>query len=210
MADITPGQFPTDPTFTTVNFKTVTPSLTTVTNSGKMRRVGYGVSFYSFDVQYPPLTPIDAREVQGFLGATLGTLFSFEIVLPKLSYSVSANAVTANATVTTANAISWGANAVMLSNCGANKTILYAGEYFRFANHSKVYMCTNRNTGVQSNAAGYATLTFSGSCVTSVPAGQRVQIDAVPFTVVQAEQEQTQEVSYGGLTTMKLSMREVW
>lgn len=210
MADISPGQFPTDPTFSTVNFKVNTPAILTETNAGKVRRASFGHSYYSFDVEYPPLTPQEAREVQGFVEVAHGPLYSFEIVLPKVSYSISANAATANTTVTTAAAIAYGATEVLLSNCGANKTIMYAGDYFKFANHSKVYMCTNRNTGVQSNAAGYATLSFSGVGVTSVPSGTRLTIDAVPFTVILAEQTHSYEVSYGGMTSLKLSMREVW
>jgi hypothetical protein len=96
---------------------------------------------------------------------------------------------------------------VTVSNCGNNKQILRAGDYFRFANHSKVYMAT---ADVTSNGSGAANILFSGSAVTSVTSGTRLQIQDVPFTVVLAEDAQSYDVGYGGISSLSLSMREVW
>ena len=207
MADISPGQFPTNPSFESVNFRIVTPTIVSETNSGKLRRVGYGHSYYTFDVKYPYLTYNQAGTVNSFVATAQGPLFSFEIVLPEVSYSDAPDAVTANATITTSGNLTYGAKTMTVSNCGANKTVMQPGDYFKFANHSKVYMCT---TTVTSNGSGVANVTFSGSLVTNVPSGTRMTITAVPFTVVLAEQTQEYMVSTRGITNLTLSMREVW
>jgi hypothetical protein len=166
MASLT-TQFPQNPSFQTVDFKLNTPSQTTETNSGKVRRTGYGVSYYSFDVRYPSLTPLEAGTVQGFVAQTYGPQLSFEIVLPEVSYSKSTNKPTTrvrvgaeNTSIGATNLI--GAKAVQLENCGSLKRVLAAGDFFKFSGHSKVYMCVSP---CDSDNAGNATLYFSGSAV---------------------------------------------
>jgi hypothetical protein len=212
MADLQ-AQYPSNPGFNTVNFVLNTPSQISETNSGKIRRTGYGVSYYSFEVQYPSLTPLQAGTVTGFLSQTFGPQLSFEIVLPIISYSKSTNQPTTNCTVTAAdtnigatNAI--GAKVVKLTNCGANKFVLAAGDLFKFSNHSKVYMCS---APCSSDGSGNATLFFSGSLVSPIVSGTTTIVrNAVPFTCVLSEDTQQWDVGQGGMTTIRVAMRETW
>lgn len=169
MADLT-TQFPSSPEFQAVNFKLNTPSQTTETNSGKVRRTGYGVSYYSFEVQYPSLTPLEAGTVQGFVAQTFGPQLSFEIILPQISYSKSTTQPTTRVRVVTADAPNGftntiGVKKIKLENCGSSKRVLAAGDFFKFGNHSKVYMCVSP---CDSDFAGNATLFFSGSLTNNV------------------------------------------
>lgn len=208
MADISPGQFPQTPSFNAVNFRINTPTITSETNAGKIRRVGLGHSFYTFEARYPPLTLGQMGQVTGFLATAMGPMYSFEIVLPELSYSKAPDCVQANNVVTTSASMSPGARSVTLSNGGANKTILVAGDFVRFNNHSKIYMVTQ---DVTTGAGGTATLNFSGAAVTSVSSGTKLWItNGVPFTVILDSPEQNFDVGIGGISTMNLSMREVW
>ena len=212
MADLA-TQFPASPSFQAVNFKLNTPSQVTETNSGKVRRTGYGVSYYSFDVVYPQLTPVDAGTVTGFVAQTFGPQFSFEIVLPEISYTKSTNppatvpaVAAADTGIGATNQI--GAKVVKLTNCGANKRVLAAGDFFKFSNHNKVYMCVSP---CDSNSSGAATLYFSGSLVSAITQSTTtLTLTAVPFTVVLSEGLQEWDVGIGGMTSMKLQMREVW
>jgi len=212
MADLA-TQFPSNPSFQAVNFKLNTPSQVTETNSGKVRRTGYGVSYYSFDVEYPQLTPVDAGTVTGFVAQTFGPQFSFEIILTEISYSKSTNppatvpaVAAADTGIGATNQI--GAKVVKLTNCGANKCVLAAGDFFKFSNHNKVYMCVSP---CDSNGSGNATLYFSGSLVSAITQSTTtLTLTAVPFTVVLSEGLQQWDVGIGGITSMKLSMREVW
>ena len=204
MADLA-TQFPANPSFESINFRTNTPTQLSNTMSGKIRRVGMGVTFYSWEVKYPSLTRLEAGTVKGFLAQALGPQFSFEILLPKLSYSALSDQ-TASVPRLSAT-MAQGATSVTLTNCGANKNVLAAGDHFIFNNHSKVYMCASPCV---SNGSGAATLYFSGPSVQSVPLSTNLTITAVPFTAIIAEDAQEFEVGYGGISTMTVSMREVW
>lgn len=203
MADLA-TQYPSTPSFASVNFKTNTPTQLTNTMTGKIRRVGMGVSYYSWEVKYPNLTRLEAGSVKGYLAQALGPQFSFEIVLPTLSYSALTNQ-TANVPRSAAAAI--GSTSTTLTNCGANAQVLASGDYFKFANHTKVYQCVAPCTA---NGSGVATLYFSCPLVTAVPLNTNLTITAVPFTAILAEEAQEFEAGYGGITTMTVSMREVW
>jgi hypothetical protein len=203
MADLF-TQFPTDPVGSAVNFKVNTPTQLTETMSGKIRRIGMGVSYYSWEMSYTNLTPLQAGSITGYLGQTLGPQFSFEIILPRVSQSKAPNQTT-EAPIASAAPI--GANNVFLSNCGANKNVLAAGDFFRFNNHTKVYMCV---APCVSNSSGNATLFFSCPLVQAVGAITGVTINNVPFTAILEEEAQEWEIGFGGITNLSLAMREVY
>jgi hypothetical protein len=204
MADITSSQFPTTPSFSAVNFETVTPILTSETNSGKVRRAGFGHSYYTFDAQYPTLTYNEAQTILGWLAQTAGQLFSFEIVLPLVSQSRATNT---SATLTTSANVTAGARSVTLSGLGNTQNVLKAGDFFKFSTHTKVYQCA---ADVTSSAGGTATLSFSGGAVTSVTSGATITRYNVPFTVTQTEDSGSVEYGPGGLARLSVKMREVW
>lgn len=204
MADLA-TQYPSNPSFQSINFRTNTPTQISNTMSGKLRRIGMGVSFYSWEVQYPQMTRLQAGTVKGFVAQALGAQFSFEIVLPTLSYSALTDQ-TSNVPQLSATA-AIGSTSIALSNCGANKNVLAAGDYFKINNGTKVYQCVSPCV---SNGSGVATLYFSGPLVKAAPSGTQLTITAVPFTAVLVEDAQEFDVGIGGITSMSLSMREVW
>ena len=212
MADLA-TQYPTDPVFEAVNFKLVTPSQVTETNSGKVRRTGYGVSYYTWEASYSTLTPLEAGTVTGYLAQTFGPQLSFEIILPQISYTKLSNQTTNTVTVGSTNSgigatNTVGAKVVKLTGCGANKPVLAAGDFFKFSNHSKVYMCVSPCTA---DINGNATLYFSGSLTNTIVSGTTtLTITAVPFTAILSEDVQEWSVGYGGLTTLRVGMRENW
>ena len=212
MADLA-TTYPTTPQASTIDFSLVTPSQTTETNSGKVRRTGYGVSFYRAKLTYPPLTALQAGTIKGYLAQAYGPQLSFEIVLPEISYSSLTNQTTNTCTVGATNSgigatNTVGAKAVQLTGCGNTKTVLAAGDYFKFSNHSKVYMCVSPCT---SDSAGAATLYFSGSLTNTIVNGTTtVTITAVPFTMILDNNLQEWTVGNSGITNIEVSMREDW
>ena len=203
MADLA-TQFPASPEFAAVNFKVNTPTQTSETFSGKIRRVGFGVSYYSWEARYGNLAPLDAGTVNGFVAQTLGPQFSFEIIIPEISYTKAPNQ-TSSVPVAATGAV--GATSITLSGCGNTKNVLAAGDFFKFNNHTKVYMAT---APCVSNSGGAATLFFSCPLVSAVTNGTGVKITAVPFTAILQEDSQSFDVGLGGITTMTLQMREVF
>lgn len=169
MADLS-TTYPTSPSFSAVKFTLNTPSQTTTTNSGKVRRTGYGVSYFSWEVQYPSLTALETGTVTGYLAQTFGPQLSFEILLPHISYTRLASQTTdrvyvgsVNSGIGATNAI--GAKVVNVEGAGSNEDILAAGDYFKFTNHSKVYKCVSPCTA---DINGDAQLFFSGSLVNEI------------------------------------------
>lgn len=197
--------FPINPGFVTASFKINTPSQVSETFSGKIRRVGLGISFYTWDIKYANLLPVDAGTITGFVSQTLGRQFSFEIIMPTISYSKAPNQTTSVPVVNGTKSI--GSTTITLSGCGTSKNVLAAGDFFKFSNHSKVYMCVSPCV---SNSSGVAILYFSCPLTTSVPSSSTVVITAVPFTAILSEDVQSFEIGQGGITNLSLSMREVW
>lgn len=195
------GTFPSTPSFESINFQINTPTLVTETVSGKRQRVGMGHQFYSFTVKYPRVTQFQIGPALAFVSAQYGPLESFQIVLPELSYSKNPNIV--SNTVTTTASASIGNNTVTVAGGLSTGTFLAAGDFFKFANHTKVYMCT----------ADYILgepLYFAGSLVEAVPAGTQIIYQDVPFTVMMDNEIQQYSTGLGGITTLSIDMREVW
>ena len=63
---------------------------------------------------------------------------------------------------------------------------------------------------LNSDANGRGTLNFAGGVVAAVPVGTGITTTAVPFTVCLDSSVQEYSVSYGGMSTMSLGLREVW
>jgi hypothetical protein len=195
------GTYPASPAFNTVDFKINTPTLVTQTNSGKSRRVGMGHSFYTFTVKHTNLTRNDTGPIIGFVAQQYGPLESFQVVLPEISYSKVADQTTT--TVTTSANVFAGVDQVAVTGVATGKNLLRAGDYFKFANHSKVYMCAV--TWTSGNP-----LYFSGSLVSNVPSGTQIVYNAVPFTVILENGVQEYTTGMGGITSLSLDMRETW
>jgi hypothetical protein len=212
MADIT-SQFPNTPSFQTVDFKVITPTITSETTSGKKRRVGQGISYYTWTAKYSPLTPRDAGPIIGFIRYAEGPLYSFEVVLPEISFTKCFSQPTGNVSVRSNIAIGSSNVLITTTNTGTGE-VLRAGDYFKFANHSKVYQAViNCNTDANTNATygtGNTVLTFASPTVSNVPAGTNLTITNVPFTAIIDSAEQDITVGFGGMTELEIQMREVW
>lgn len=213
MADLT--QYPTTTQFEAVAFKVNTPSIVSETFSGKIRRVGVGVSYYTFTVKHTQMTPFEAGPYQGFVSQCFGPQLSFTIVLPRISFTkiVGTQASSAATSATVAAGVKQVAIACGGGNAG--RKILRVGDFFKFNNHDKVYQCAapsndGTNEHCIADGSGNATLFFSGSLVAAVPSGTALTINTVPFTVILSEDVQEFQVGLGGITSMSLDMREVF
>jgi len=201
------GTYPSSPEFTSVDFKINTPTQTTETVNGRKRRSGFGVSYYSFAGKYASLTPSQAASVTSFIAKQYGQLESFQVVLPKISYNKAADYAQAVGNAKVKTAASKGAFSVALKGLGNNKAVFKAGDFFKFAGHSKVYMVTD---DVTSNGSGEATLYFSAKLVVNVVVDEVLVINAVPFTVILDQDVDEFTVANGGMTNIEVSFREVW
>jgi hypothetical protein len=204
MADLA-GFFPNTPGFSAIDFTVNAPTLTTETNSGKTRRVGYGHQFYSWKLSYPPLSQSQLAPTAGFLAQTYGPLLSFEIVLPEISYTSLAGQTTQ--TITTSQTRAVGEKDVTIAGASGIENILAAGDFFKFSGHSKVYQCVANCT---SASDGTATLYFAGGLTTALASAETLTITQTPFTAVRENDAHQVTVGLGGLSQLQIDMRETW
>ena len=128
-------------------------------------------------------------------------------MLPRISYNKAADYAQAVGNAKVKTAAAKGVYQVVLKALGANKTVIKAGDFFKFNGHSKVYMCTD---DVVSSAGGEATIFFSGKLVVNVAVDEVLTINAVPFTVILDQDADEFTVANGGMTNIEVSFREVW
>lgn len=205
MADLATA-WPDTVGFRAVNFRINTPTQLSETFSGKLRRVGLGISYYSWEAVYANLVPIDAGTVLGYVAQAQGPQFSFEILLPHVSFTNLPNQT--SSTPRLSATAPQGSTSVSLTNCGSNGQVLAAGDFFKFNDHSKVYMCA---APCIADGSGNATLFFTSPTVQAVSSSTELTINTVRFTAVLEDTEQEYGVGFGGIVgEMSFNMREVW
>ena len=205
MADLS-GYYPMTVQPYTINLTTNTPAQTTTSFSGKTFRTAFGAQYYEAELKYNTLKQSEFRAINAFIGQAFGPTFSFEIVMPEISYTTLANQT--GSTPSTTASYAKGVKQVSIDGCGANGKVLGAGDYFKFANHSKVYQAAADCTA---NSSGVATLFFAGSLVEAVPNNTSLTITAVPFTMILQENNSGFQTGVGGLVGgFSIKMREVF
>jgi len=200
------GNFPTDPGFSTVNFKLNNVVKQTQTASGRTTRVAIGTTLWSGTLVFPPMTLTEFSPIQGFVALAQGGLNEFDIVIPTVSDSASENAPFLNAinVDATHNA---GETAIEVdSDLGGAGNILKAGDIIRFPNHTKVYMCT---TDVNTDTAGTATMNISPPLLQTVVAGQSITFNEVPIRMVLANEVQEFGYRTDRLVEYEIDVQEV-
>jgi hypothetical protein len=198
------GTLPASPEPTQVKFDLQTPVIKTTTISGKTRRVAMGIQYYTMTLRYGSMTSDSLRPLQAFLASQYGGYDSFQVVLPKISYRKATDTLT---TPYATEATVVGSTSIKMTSSSLNKTALKAGDFFKFENHSKVYMA---NADWSTGSTGTSFLTFTPGLVTNVVMGEIITYDAVPFTVILDNEVQTFNHGIGGIATFDLELREVW
>ena len=205
-------------TFEAVDFQIVSPTLTTESFSGKVRRIGQGHQYYTFGLKMPPLTPYQFGPVIAFITKQYGQVDSFTVSLPEISFNTGQNAASIGTPVVggyylqagnlITSAPPLGYKNVQIKGMTPNRLqVLRAGDFFRFAGHTKVYMATD---DLNSDGGGVGILNFSGGLVASPPVNQGIFTNDVKFTVILDSDIQEYSLGYGGMTQYSFNCREVW
>ena len=163
------GTYPTSPVFTSANFRSEFFNLSSQTISGRTQVRNIGGQRFTFTAAYPPMTRGEFSPVMGFIMAQRGMAETFTIVLPEISSSSGS----VSGTMLSSAAGSIGDTSIAVD--GFTGT-LKAGDVFKFANHTKVYMAT-------ADRSGSGSLSFQPALVEAVSDNETVTYDDVPFTV---------------------------
>jgi len=172
------GQLPTSPKFSSVNLKTIDPTIVTTASSGRRQVKTQNTQFWSMSITYPTMTRSEWSPIAAFIMEQRGARFPFTVVLPE--YSTTQGALSTQ-TVTVNGAHSAGDTTIVLAESASASisNALKAGDFIKFANHNKVYMVV----ADMSFSSGAATVTIEPGIVVDVPSTTAVTYKDVPFTV---------------------------
>jgi|TARA_R100000482_G_scaffold436_1_gene259 hypothetical protein len=195
------GQFPTDPNFSTLNFKDNRPNLLNQTISGRKQVRQIGSQYFSFTVQMPPLQQAKAQEVFAFLQKQKGSFENFTIAAPldNLGASKSETDILVNGVHSVSD------NTIALDGFSQTTGALKAGDLIKFANHSKVYMVESDVNA----SGGAATVTISPNLVSSLADNEAVTVNKPAFTVYLESDEIMYSTDISGFYSISFDVREV-
>ena len=173
------GIYPTTPGFSSLRFSSLTPSLVSWSQSMVRQSRSKGSQRWQIEGEYPPnLTRAEISPLIAFLLKQRGQYETFTLAPPDLW--ATAQGVATGTPLVHADTAPSGRSIETKGWTPSVTGILLAGDFVKFAGHTKVYMIT---ADANSDVSGYATLAIEPALL-SIPADdEAVVISSVPFTV---------------------------
>ena len=188
------GTYPTDPEFKAINVNSKHRNLVSETISGRIQARAIGKQQFSFTAQYNPMTREEMKPVFAFVMSQQGRIGTFTIVPPVIG-SARGN-VSGSMLVNGAHT----AGDSTIAVDGFTGTIS-AGDFIKFANHSKVYM-------VISDLTGAGDLSIEPAITSDLVDNEAVTYDNVPFTMRLNNDVQQYELSSNEYYEYEIDMIE--
>lgn len=199
------GTFPSSPGFSAAGFKQNTITKRTQTASGRQIRISNAATLWSGTLVFPTMNLSEFRPIQGFVALTQGSLNEFDIVIPIVSQSQSVNAGLFTASVSGAHSAGDTTINISTSIPGAGNAFK-AGDVVRFANHTKVYMCT---TDINTDGSGNAVLNIQPALVEGLSNTESITTNNVPFRMILSNDVQEFGYRTDGLVSYEIDVEEV-
>jgi hypothetical protein len=160
---------------------------------------------WEFTLTTVPLSKAEIRKLMSWVFSQNGRYGVFDTIMPVYSKP---RGVASGSPVVRATATAGSTQIQMQGFSGPVNGQLLAGDFIRFANHSKVYQLT---ADVNSNVSGQLTLPIYPQLRADVPLGTAAVVRDVPFTVrlVRDAQEFESAVSGSGFSSFDLDVIEV-
>ena len=189
------GTYPTTPEFQAIDLQSRHNTLISESISGKIQARSIGGQRWSFSAKYNPMTREEFNPVYAFVISQQGMLGQFTIVPPVIS----STSGTATGTMAVNGITSSGTGTVPID--GITGTIK-AGDFIKFANHSKVYMVT-------ADRDGAGDMTIEPELVADVADDEEITYTSVPFTMRLANSIQSYSLSANEYYEYEIDMIEV-
>ena len=198
------GNWPTTVGFNAVNFKAISDTKQTISQSGRRVRVSVAGTRFQATIQYPNMPVNLWRPIQAVAVRAEGPLNSFDITLPKVSENQSGTSGTTAIIVGTNVA---GSSSVNISTNKNSTLILAAGDVIRFPGHNKVYMVT---ANVTTDGSGDATVNITPNLISAEVAdgSSAVVLDDVPFRMTLNGDVQQFKHAVDGTITYEIEVLE--
>ena len=170
------GQLPTSPVFNAMNFKSEVNTLISVSDSGRRFARQIDNQRWKFTCSYKLLTRAEFAPILAFITKQKGQKETFTVIPPKIKDALGSETTT----ISVNGSHTAGDNTIAIDGFNADSAgSLKAGDFIKFANHTKVYMVVADVTP-SSNAA---TVTIEPPLIEALANDETVTYDDVPFTV---------------------------
>ena len=189
------GTYPTTPEFQAINLESKHNNLVSETVSGRQQVRSIGGQRWSFSARYNPMTRAEFQPVFAFVMSQQGRLGTFTIVPPVIG-STSGSATGSMQVNATTSA---GATSVAVDGITGD---IKAGDFVKFASHSKVYMVTSDRDGAGS-------MSIEPPLVSGVTDNEAITYNSVPFTMRLNNDIQTYGLSANEYYEYEIDMIEV-
>ena len=196
------GAFPTSPISNGINIKSNQTTIVSTAINGRRQARQLQNQRWSMTVSFPPMTRASFAPIFAFITAQRGRKESFTYTPPIIddSLGTEAGSVLVNGIHAVAD------TTIAMDAFGADGAGRFkAGDFIKFANHTKVYMVVSDVTS-SSNAA---TVTIEPPLTTALANNEAVTYDSVPFTVALKNDVQEFTVGQDALYRYELDFIEV-
>lgn len=198
------GTLPNPPAPHSVRISSNQPALVSVAHSLKRQARTRGAQRWGVEIIYPTMVRRDFAPLWGFLVAQKGQYETFQAVLPGYETALGV----ATGTPRAKGSASAGAYSIATDGWTINITgILKAGDYLKFAGHTKVYMLA---ADAASNGSGEATLSIMPKLVAAVSDNELLTVNSVPFTWQLASDQIEQSVRPPVHITAQINLIEAY
>ena len=185
--------YPTSPEFNAIAIESNSPTLSSTSVNGRIQSRKIGGQKWTFTANYPPMTQAEFKPVWAYIVSKQGSHGVFTIVPP----IVASTGGTGTGTVTCTSA-AIGATAITIASLTGT---LKAGDFVKFANHTKVYMLT-------ADRDGAGAIAIEPPLVAALSSNEQMTYANVPFTVRLANDLQKYKLGAGQLYRFEVDFVE--
>ena len=197
------GALPTTPVFNAMNFKDESNTLISISDSGRRFSRKIDNQRWKFTCKYVNLSRAEFAPILAFITKQRGAKETFTVSPPKIK-----DALGSETTTISVNGIhAVGDNTIAIDGFNADSAgSLKAGDFLKFASHTKVYMVVSDVTP-SSNAA---TVTIEPPLIEALADDSTVTYDDVTFTVYLEGTVQTYDLGFNDLYNYEFDVCEAF
>ena len=197
------GQLPTSPVFNAMNFKDESNTLISISDSGRRFARKIDNQRWKFTCSYKLLTRAEFAPILAFITKQRGQKETFTVIPPTISDALGSETTT----ISVNGSHSAGDTTIAIDGFNADSAgSLKAGDFLKFASHTKVYQVVSDVTP-SSNAA---TVTIEPPLLEALTNDSTVTYDAVPFTVYLTSSVQSYSMGINNLYNYEFDVCEAF
>lgn len=196
------GAFPTSPISNGINIKSNQTTIVSTSISGRRQARQLQNQRWEMSVSFPPMSRANFAPIFAFINSQRGRKESFTYTPPIIDDALGTE--TGSVLVNGVHAVG-DTTIAMDAFAGDGAGRFKAGDFIKFANHSKVYMVVSDVTS-SSNAA---TVTIEPPLTTALVDDEAVTYDSVPFTVALKNDVQEFQIGQDAFFRYELDFIEV-